>query len=291
MLTAEEILATGSKYEIQGLVRVYLSADVQRGLADYFTATASADVRLVDANARVNAQTSELMGMPRCPPSDGLTENSALLNAAHRALDSACARVGLQVADPVRARTVSVKLSGPVSSPAEVGAPHAKENDLSLAKLATLENKTWRKESVTCTAKSPGGGLVAVAGCITDIDMHRRPPRMDGSRIHLVDTEGRRLNTFWCYEVVKKETYEKGTRSVLDCMFIANWRYLGAVTGCDLFFWDTELGVQLARLPFDRGLTKAALGFTAGSNSSYILVHIGRGQPLAYRLERAQDTR
>ena len=105
----------------------------------------------------------------------------------------------------------------------------------------------WRTETPTCTARAPAGGLAAVAGYIRDTDMHRRPERLYGSRVHVVDAAaGRALLVFECSST---EELAKNTKQVLACAFIGGWRYLCAATGNHLFLWDTENGREIAKLP------------------------------------------
>src|SRR5262245_54479374 len=88
-VTADDFVKNTAGHQLDGIVRVYLSADSAAAPGGYFSATAQADVRLVDENAKVQAQTSFPMGAPGRPPSDGLTAQAALVNAMQRAIDEA----------------------------------------------------------------------------------------------------------------------------------------------------------------------------------------------------------
>jgi len=287
ILTAEEFVQISRKYEIQALARVYVNADVALGLADYYSATAQTDVRFVKSDAKVSADISVPMGVPKNPPSDGLTKDSAMINAIQRSLDGVCTRLGLLVSDPMQARAMGVKLTGPVPVPSGIHAQRKPEKDVLLGKFAKLERATWRTEDINCTTRAPGNSLAAVAGYVVDTDFHRRPPRLYGSRVHLIDlTTNSEINYFWCYEVEKKGKTEKASREILDCMFISNWRYLSALTGNEVFLWDTERGALLSRTPLDHPPKAASLEFARVENSSYLVVCSQRQPTIAYRIER-----
>jgi hypothetical protein len=80
-VTADDFVKNAGSYQLDGIVRVYLSADSAPAPGGFFSATAQADVRLIDEDAKVQAQVSFPMGAPGRPPSDGLTTQAALLNA------------------------------------------------------------------------------------------------------------------------------------------------------------------------------------------------------------------
>ena len=63
-VTAEDFVTNSSGYEIDGLIRLYLNADVTAALAGYHSATAQADIRFVDKDANVEAFTTIPMGVP-----------------------------------------------------------------------------------------------------------------------------------------------------------------------------------------------------------------------------------
>jgi len=285
VITADDWLKFAKQYEIKAIARIYLSADSSPGLADYFSATAHADVRVVMDDARVLSATSFSMGVPGNPPSDGLTKDSAMRNAVERAVDDACGKLGLQILDPAKQRSVKLRLVGPVAAPGGVSMPKPGVADNAAKAMAKLENATWRNEEITSSAKSPDGGFAALGGYITDTDFHRSPQRLYGAKVHVVDLKaGREVKSFWCYEVEKKEKREKGDRQVYDCLFVSNWRYLSAVTGSDLFLWDTELGDVISRVSFDNAFKGGNLSCVRADTGCYL---IAGGS--AYRIERAKD--
>ena len=286
-VTAETFVENVAKYDLSGLMVIYVSADVVPGLADYFSATAHAEVRFIDnQNARVTALTTPAMGTAGRPPSDGLTRQSAAINAIQRAVDSACDLVGLEITDRIRARAVRIKLAAAVA-PADLARPVRRpENDKSLWPLAVLENEKWRRETITCTARSTGGDLAALGGYIRDTQARAgRSGRLYGSRVHVADTKtGESLNTFECSPVERKTREERNTKQVLDCLFISNWRYLAAATGNHLLFWNTERGELLSKLPLRS--KSATLGFERDPDGrAWLVVDQGRNMAL-YQIVR-----
>ncbi len=284
-VTAETFVENADKYEIEGLLAVYLSTDTTHGIANYYSATAQADIRFVDRGARVEAETNQPMGTPGYPPSDGLTRDSAILNAIQRAIDNSCEQIGLKVLDPVRPKFIKVTLRETRNAVIASNSPRHKENSRSLWSLANLENQTWTKEGVTCTATSPDGSLGAVAGYIKDTDFHRRPRRIFGSRIHLIDLRtNREVNTFDCHPLGKKERREKGTREVLDVLFLSDWRFLAAVTGNELFLWETERGRLMSSVFLEGGVKDAELNFVRDQGKSYLVLDSKKKSQLIYEI-------
>ena len=286
-VTAETFVENAEKFAIKGLVAVYLSVDIIKGLAGYYSATAQSDIRFIDdADAKVGALTTFPMGAPGRPPSDGLTRQSAAINAVQRAIDDVCLKLGLEIMDPATPRSVRLSLEGPIPLPALSNRIRTSESDGSLSRFAVLEKQKWRGEEITCNAKAPAGGLGAVGGYIIDTDFRRRPQRLYGSRIHIIDLESKKeINVFECHPVEKKTRREKGTKKILDCMFVQNWRYLAAVTGSSLFLWDTERGALLASLYLAKPIKKATLYLSQGDDQNYLIIDSGRKQ-LAYKIIR-----
>lgn len=286
-VTAETFVENAEKFAIKGLIAVYLNVDIVKGLAGYYTATAQADVRFIDeADARVESLVTIPMGSPGRPPSDGLTQNSAAINAVQRAVDDACVKLGLELLDPATPRSVRLSLEGPISVPSASNLKRTSESDVSLSKYAILEKQKWRGEEVTCTAKDPAGALGAVGGYIIDTDFRRRPQRLYGSRIHLIDIHAKKeITTFDCHAVEKKSNREKGTYQILDCMFVQNWRYLSAVTGNNLFLWDTERGSLQASVALQKPIKSVTLSLHSENDKNYLVLDTGLKQ-IAYQIVR-----
>jgi hypothetical protein len=128
----------------------------------------------------------------------------------------------------------------------------------------------------------------AVGGYIVDTDFKRKPQRLYGSRVHLIDVKaGQEILALDCHTVEKKAAHEKGTRKILDCMFVHNWRYLAAVTGNELFLWDTERGRRMASAILTKPLKKATLGLGRTEEGGYLVIGAGR-QQTAYKIVRQQ---
>ena len=96
---------------------------------------------------------------------------------------------------------------------------------------------------------------------------------------------GKEILALDCHTVEKKASHEKGTRKILDCMFVHNWRYLSAVTGNELFLWDTERGRLMGSAILTKPLKKAALGLGRTPEGSYLVIRSGSKQ-LAYKIIR-----
>ena len=286
-VTAETFVENSEKLAIKGLVALYLSVDDQKGLAEYYTATAHVDVRYIgQEDAQVHALATPPMGSPGSPPSDGLTRNSAVINAVQRAVDKACQDLGFELIDPATPRSVSLALEGPVSVPEGLTITKTSSKGSSIKKYARLEKEAWRGEDVTCEVMAPGGSMGAVGGYIVDTDFRRKPQRLYGSRVHLIDVKaGQEILALDCHTVEKKAGHEKGTRKVLDCMFVHNWRYLSAVTGNEVFLWDTERGRLMASTRLAKPFKKAELGLGRTPEGSYLVIRSGTKQ-LAYKIAR-----
>jgi hypothetical protein len=114
-VTAEDFVENAAKFEIAALVAIYLNMDKVPTLADYFSAGAHADIRFIsESDAKVTSISLPPMGVPGRPPSDGLTQNSAAINAVQRAIDDACNQLGLENLDPATPRLVRLDLKDPV---------------------------------------------------------------------------------------------------------------------------------------------------------------------------------
>ena len=286
-VTAETFVENSENLAIKGLVALYLSVDDQKGLAEYYTATAHVDVRYIgEEDAQVHALATPPMGAPGSPPSDGLTRNSAVINAVQRAVDNACQKLGFELIDPATPRSVLLTLEGPVNKPEGLTISRSSSKGSSIKKYAKLEDEAWRGEDVTCAVLAPGGSMGAVGGYIVDTDFRRKPQRLYGSRVHLIDVKaGQEILALDCHTVEKKAGHEKGTRKILDCMFVHNWRYLSAVTGNELFLWDTERGRLMASAILTKPLKKATLGLGQTAEGSFLVIRSGSKQ-LAYKIIR-----
>ena len=291
-VTADDFVKNTSSYQLDGIVRVYLAADSTASPGGFFSATAQADVRLVDENAKVQSQVSFPMGAPGRPPSDGLTAQAALINAMQRAVDEAAGSLGLEVAEPASPRAMKFSLDGPVEAPADATAvPRAprdpKADFVALAPMASGRNTS---EKVTCVDRASGGDVGAVGGSLQS--MTRGPRGMEmhyGSRVHLVDlAQQREITVFDTQELGRKPKDHRGSSQVLDCLFVHSWRYLAAVTGDVLSLWDTERGLSLseALLPF--GTDEATLEVLKAGDAFFLRVKAAGKRQATYRIVAAK---
>ena len=280
-VTAEDFVTNASGYEIDGLIRLYLNAEVTSALAGFHSATAQADIRFVDQEANVEAYTTIPMGVPGKPPSDGLTKNAALVNAVQRAVDEASAKTGLEIIDYAKPRTLSYVLQGPVEISLNPIRPQ-KSEDKSYEDYASMADKTWTREEVSTSCKAPSGELAAVGGYIRETSGGMR--RSYYSKIHLVDLADKK-ETGSFDSTTKKKKGKKGKVKLLDCLFINNWRYLVAVTGLELFLWDTERGKLMSSIQLEGGLKQAEIAYTRYNSNDYISV-LSDDKKLHYQISR-----
>ncbi len=284
-ITAEDFVENAGKHELDAILRVYINSEAIAGIANYYTATASVDLRLVDSTAQVSSAISVPMGSPGYPPSDGLTKLSAVKNALRRAADDSLQQIGMAVFDPTEPRTVTLELEGPVAVKGNPALSRSPQNDKNLWRFAELEGKTWRKESITLTAQAPGGNMAALAGYIKDTKTSGK--RRYGSRVHLVDTRlGKEITVFEVSPVGKKTRAEKkGPKKILDLFFIDNWRYLAAINGSKLFLWDTERGRELAQVVLPKGAKRARLNLVALESGYQLTADTDKSGLLAYNFK------
>ncbi len=283
-VTADDFVQNTASYQLDGIVRVYLSADSEPAPGGFFSATAQADVRLVDENAKVASRTSFPMGAPGRPPSDGLTAQSALLNAVQRAVDEAAGSLGLEVSQPVSPRAMKFELEGPVEPPATAQALPRAPRDLEAdyVALAQLETRRSANEKATCTDRAPGGDVAAVGGSLSVLS---RQGMFFGSRVHQVDTaEKREIAVFDTRVLGRKPREHRGTSQVLDCLFVHSWRYFAAVTGDVLSLWDTERGLMLSEVLMPFGTDEASLEVLRAGEAYFLRVKAEKGQQVAYRI-------
>jgi hypothetical protein len=319
-VTADDFVKNAGSYQLDGIVRVYLTADSAPAPGGFFSATAQADVRLIDEDAKVQSQVSFPMGAPGRPPSDGLTTQAALLNAMQRAIDEAAGSLGLQVHQPASPRAMLFTLEGPVAPPPQAAVlPRDPRNlEADYVKLAELKSGRGAREFVTCTARAPGGDVAAVGGSVQvtrrsgmsrsgprvmggkdssgrigDIPIVAHDPgargvgdREFGSRVHLVDlAQQREITVFQTQDVGRKGREQRGTSEVLDCLFVHSWRYLAAVTGDWLSLWDTERGVLLADVLLPFGMEEeATLEVLRAGEAHFLRVRAEKDQQAVYRI-------
>ncbi len=283
-VTADDFVKNTQSYGLDGIARIYITAGVTAAPGGFYSATAQADVRLVDEDAKAKAQTSYPMGAPGRPPSDGLTEQAALINAVQRAVDEAAASLGLEVAEPASPRALAFHFEGPAAAPeSATSLPRAERNlkadYVALAQMASGRNTG---EDVTCADRAPGGDVAAVGGSLYQMG---RTFMMYGSRVHLVDiAQQREITVFDTRELGRKPKEHRGSSEVLDCLFVHSWRYLAAVTGDVLSLWDTERGLQLTEVLLPFGTDQASLQVLRDGAGFFLRVQGEGKQQAVYRI-------
>lgn len=287
-VTADDFVKNAGSYQLDGIVRVYLTADSAPAPGGFFSATAQADVRLIDEDAKVQAQVSFPMGAPGRPPSDGLTTQAALLNAMQRAVDEAAGTLGLEVSQPASPRAMVFTLEGPAELPAQASALPRSPRDLKADFVALAQMTSGRNthEKATCADRALGGDVGVVGGSLNTLA--RGPQGMEmhfGSRVHLVDlAQSREITVFDTRVLGRKPKEHRGTSQVLDCLFVHSWRYLAAVTGDVLSLWDTERGLQLSEVLLPFGTDEASLEVLRAGEAYFVRVKGEGDQQAVYRI-------
>lgn len=283
-ITADDFVNNAQKFGLDGIARLYLGADVTQVMDGFYSATAQADVRLVDEQAKVSAHTSYPMGAPGRPPSDGLTAQAAMLNAVQRAVDEAAQELGLSVSEPASPRAMAFQLEGPMEAArgAQVMSRPPRDLGASFVELAPLASGRNTTEEITCADLAPGGDVAVVGGSLSQMAGRYM---MFGSRVHLLDlAQEREITVFTTRELGRKPKEHRGSSKVLDCLFVHSWRYLAAVTGDVLSLWDTERGLNLAEVLLPFGTDAANLELLRGGDGLYLRVQGDDKQQALYHL-------
>lgn len=287
VITAEEFIKRAGKYDIEKVVRVGVSVSVKPVLGLFYTATATAEFRLVDKSARVSAFTLDGMGTRGIPPSDGLTEGAAINNAIQRAVDGAALRAGLTVLSPALPKAVPLVLEPVLNAPPEAELASA-SGELpatpAWATAAKFAKETWRGEDKACVALSPDGQVGAVGGYTWAINRLGGVARAYGGRVHLIDTtQAQEFNVHTVHAVGAREAGEDASSAPLACGFVGNWRYLVVATGNVLSCYDVERGAETCRLPLKGGIAKAQLSVGRVGNSAYVALQSDKARTF-YRI-------
>jgi hypothetical protein len=280
-VTAEDFVKNAGKFSIDGVLRVYLMAESTKSIGQYFSATAIADLRLVDENAKSSSFATVPMGVPGRPPSDGLTESAAIANAVQRAVDEAAGKVGLQVMDYTSPRLLKFNLEGPVALPANGRYESNRAQAPQALQFASLKSSPWVKESVTCQDADRSGGFSVVGGYVFS---KAYGEFSYWAQLHLVDVKnGKEVLT---YGPLEKEVSESGTSKVIDCMFVKNWRYVVALTEHSVFMWDTERNVVVSSTKTGAWMPEAKLAFVEQPGGDDLIAIVSPGGGVAYKLVR-----
>ncbi|MDC1286377.1 hypothetical protein N8198_00670 [Gammaproteobacteria bacterium] len=273
-VTAETFVENTEKYAIDGMIRIYLNVDVVENWGNTFSAVAAADIRFVDNEANVEAYSSIPMGVPGKPPSDGLTRNAASVNAVQRAIDESSARLGLEIIDFARPRTMKFNLAETDAPVGETQSKRLRSDDTAFESYASKPERGGTFESFTCHDRDPAQVLGVAGGYLKITGVGSRTY---GSRLHVIDlAEGKEILLFDTSLQDRKHSWEKGVRKLQDCMFIESWRYLVALTGNHISLWDTERGINMSEILLSRGIKKGgSLDYISNGVSRFIVVRRG----------------
>jgi hypothetical protein len=281
VITAEEFVKRAGKYDIEKIVRVGVSVSVKPVLGLFYTATATAEFRIVDKSAKVQAFTLNEMGTRGVPPSDGLTEGAAISNAIQRAIDGAAQRAGLTIVSPALPKGVPLVLEAVASAPpeTELAPASAAVADAPWVSAVKLGKEMWRGEDKACVAVSPDGQVGAVGGYTWQVDRLGGLNRTYGGRVHLVDTaSAQAFNVHTVHAVGKRESGEDGSSAPLACGFIGNWRYLVVATGNVLSCYDVERGAETCRLKLQGAPKQAQLSVGRVGNGAYVALQTDKAK-------------
>lgn len=275
LITAEDFVKNAGRFDISGIYRVYLGVGKTSGLSSIFTATAVADIRFIGENAQIKSAASLPMGAKGMPPSDGLTESSAVNNAIQRATDVAAEKLGIKVMDITSPRLVrySLKEVATVAKDSKnIPSPPLKDLDDIMIKYAKLQKDDWTSEKATCVRASPDGRMGAIGTYIMKTAFSfGKPTRSYASALHVVDADSKREVERFDVSI-KDPRYQKGGSKITDCRFLQTWRYVAAVSQSHLIFADTERGVELGRVYFEEPFDNPSLVHLRSGGEDYLAV-------------------
>jgi hypothetical protein len=282
VITAEEFVKRAGQYDIQKVVRVGVNVSVKPVLGLFYTATATAEIRIVDKSAKVQAFTLDGMGTRGVPPSDGLTEGAAINNAIQRAIDGAAQRAGLTVVSPALAKGVPLVLEPVANAPADAELAPAATTDVAAApwvSAAKFSKETWRGEDRACIAQSPDGQVGAVGGYTWAINRLGGMTRGYGGRVHLIDIgSSEEFNVHTVHAVGARESGEDGTSAPIACAFVGNWRYLVVATGNVLSCYDVERGTETCRLKLQGAPKQAQFSIGRVGTGAFVALQSDKGK-------------
>lgn len=273
LITAEDFVRNAGKYEVSKVYRLSFNGGVSSALDLFYTATASAQLRIIDADAKVKASSSSPMGIKGFPPSDALTADAALVNALQRAVDSVAEASGLSVSVPTIAKSIPLTLeaeaSPPTLLPVERRPTTGSDTWTKAAKF--FDDGGWTTEEPACKAVSDDG-QVGVQGGYT----HAR--RGYGGRLHMVDiATSKEITLFTMHELGPRLSGENGTSEPFACQFLGNWRYLVAMTGNRIACFDVERGQETCNITYSNGPKNGQLSIWKSDKDRYLKVETNQG--------------
>lgn len=273
LITAEEFLQNAGKFDVKRVYRVSFNAGVSSPLDLFFTATSAVQIRVIDADAKVQPFASLPMGLKGFPPSDALTADAALVNAMQRAVDSAAEASGLVVSAPTIAKAIPLTLEVDPSPPALVPTEQVVANKpdgwIKGAKL--FDNGGWTIEDTACKAVSDDGQMGVLGG-------YTHAKRGHGGRLHVVDiASGMETMLFNMHDLGPRLSGENGTAEPFACQFLGNWRYLIAMSGNKLSCFDVERGLETCSIAYADGPSKGKMSVWKSGPQRYIKAETDKG--------------
>ena len=273
LVTAEEFMKNAGKFDVKRVYRVSFNAGVTSPLGMFYTATSAVQIRVIDADARVQPFASQPMGIKGFPPSDALTADAAVVNAIQRAVDSAAETSGLSVASPMIAKVIPLTLVAEANPPALVPVESAPGNkgDAWTKGAKFYDNGGWTIEEAACKAVSDDGQMGVLGGY-----SHAR--RGHGGRLHLIDiASNQETQVLNMHEIGQRLSGENGTSEPFACQFLGNWRYLIAMTGNKLSCFDVERGLETCTIGYTNGPGKGKLSVWKADADRYIKAETDKG--------------
>jgi hypothetical protein len=273
LVTAEEFLKNAGKYDVKRIYRVSFNSGVTSPLGLFFTATAAVQIRVIDADAKVQAFASSPMGLKGFPPSDALTSDAALVNAMQRGVDSAAEASGLLVSAPTIAKVIPLTLEADPAPPALVPLESVlvSKGDGWTKGAKFFDNGGWTLEDAACKSVSDDGQMGVLGG-------YTHAKRGHGGRLHIVDiASGHETTVFNLHEIGPRLSGENGTSEPFACQFLGSWRYLIAMTGNKLSCFDVERGLETCSIGFSNGPGKGILSVWKSDTQRYVKAETDKG--------------
>jgi hypothetical protein len=273
LVTAEEFVKNAGKYEVNRVYRVSFSVGVSSPLGMFFTASAAAQMRVIDQDAKVKATVSQPMGVKGFPPSDALTSDAAIVNALQRALDSVAEASGMSVPVPTIAKSIPLSLepevNPPVLTPVDIVSRTGSDAWKKGAKF--IDNGGWTIEEPACSSVSDDGQMGVLGG-------YSRARRGYGGQLHVVDIANtKEVIVFTMHELGPRLSGENGTSEPFACQFLGNWRYLVAMTGNRLACYDVERGLETCNIAYSNAPKKGKISLWKSDRERYLKTETDQG--------------
>ncbi len=276
LITAEDILERQETFKFDELLIINVNSEVINGIGGIYLASAHADIRFIDSEAKVKSYTSLAMGTIDSPISEGITAKSALVNALRRSVESAIIKHGYEVYDETRNKSVRLKLVKTSTLPSKYK-PYSVSLKTSNDLISQLQSsaKKWTKYKLNCSIKvqdTPVSAL-GIKESITNLMSRKKSHK---SMLYLYDEESNsELNHF---DIESSGTTaatkrKKGYSSdIQDCAFINTWKYIVVTTRNQIKLFDTERGIEIAGIAFDSDMKNNKINVYNSDKGDFISV-------------------